>query len=128
VNIVPIMDVSDAQYLNVALGINGLWYGFSQQLNNGYYDPHSYQLYQGVSYFTIKQSEDVNHIITIAIGTEKDETMIRPGFAADFTLRSIIGIYDDWQINALVEQLFEIQRAFYNCKAGNIVSILCKQH
>ena len=66
---------------------------------NGYYDPRSYQMYQALSHFTIKQNENINYVLTFGAGAQKDETMLKPGFAGDIALRAIYGIYADWYLN-----------------------------
>lgn len=96
----PHAKVFASQHLDIDLGPYMNWQQYAlQNPDNGYYDPRSSQLYQVLSHFTIKQNDNINYVLTLALGTQKDETMIKPGFAGDIALRAIYGIYADWYLN-----------------------------
>jgi len=96
----PHATVLASQYLDIDIGPYATWQNFSlQDPVNGYYDPRSYQMYQALSHFTIKQNENINYVLTFGAGAQKDETMLKPGFAGDIALRAIYGIYADWYLN-----------------------------
>jgi tetratricopeptide (TPR) repeat protein len=96
----PHANVLASQYVDIDLGPYANWQNFSLQIpDNGYYDPRSSQLYQALGHITFKQSENVNYVLTLGAGTQKDETMLKPGFAGDVALRAIYGIYADWFLN-----------------------------
>lgn len=88
----------NSQYFNVELGLYGQVYGFSQQLNNGYYSPLSYQLYQATTIITFKASDDINFILTAATGQQRDNNMEEFEYAGDISLKAIFGIFSDWQL------------------------------
>lgn len=85
------------QYLEFDLGPYAFWQSFTEDLDNGYYDPHTYQLYELMAHFTLKPSDNINYIVSLGVGTQKDETMIQPGLAGDIGFKAIFGIYCDWQ-------------------------------
>ncbi len=96
----PHATVFASQYLDIELGPYMNWQQYAlQDPNNGYYDPRSSQMYQALSHFTIKQNDNINYVLTLGLGRQKDETMLKPGFAGDIALRAIYGIYADWYLN-----------------------------
>ena len=52
INFAPRRAFLRREKLNLDLGLRGWWYGFSQDLNNGYYDPRHGQSYLATSFWT----------------------------------------------------------------------------
>jgi hypothetical protein len=98
VDVTPHVTAYNSQYFNVDLGFYGQLYGFAQQLNNGYYSPLHYQLYQATTIVTFKASDDINFILTAAAGQQRDNNMEVFEFAGDLSLKAIFGIFSDWQL------------------------------
>ncbi|HEV2523953.1 MAG TPA: tetratricopeptide repeat protein, partial [Gammaproteobacteria bacterium] len=91
----PYATILSSQYFDINFGPYANWQKFSLQTESGYYSPRIFQLYQALSEITYKQSDNINYILTLAAGTDKDETMLKRGFAGDLTLQAIYGIYAD---------------------------------
>ncbi len=84
--------------MNCDIGILGNWLGFSKQLNNGYYDPASYQRYAFTTNFYWKKSENTGYSLYAVIGQQKDDTLNHFVFASDVTAQATYGIYRNWQL------------------------------
>lgn len=93
----PRASVVRSQYINLDCGVMADRLRFSKNFNNGYYDPLLHQTYQFTSYATIKQSQNINYVLSVALGMHKDETMKKYAFAGDFMAQAIFGIFDNWQ-------------------------------
>lgn len=85
---------------NISVGINGQWFGFSQTLSNGYYNPQFYQRYLFPVYFTYKINDDDNLVITVAPGLHKDDTFTGFDFAGSASAELTLGLYRDWMFKA----------------------------
>jgi tetratricopeptide (TPR) repeat protein len=98
VSLYPHENILASQYIDIDIGPYAYWESFIKRPSNGYYDPLSYRLYQVYTHITLKQNENINYIITLAAGGQRDETMPNSRFAGDASLRAIFGIYLDWQL------------------------------
>lgn len=86
------------ELINVVLGADAMWYSFAHNSNNGYYSPTTYHFYAANSYFTFKQSDNINYVFTCSIGRQKDETFKHYATANDYSAQAYIGIYEPWYL------------------------------
>lgn len=95
-SLLPAVQVLSTQWYNLRLGVNGTWYQFSEQYNNGYYNPENYRYYGFIADVYIKQSDNVGYEVTLGLGTQKDETFTSYTPANDLSAKAYFGIYKDW--------------------------------
>lgn len=92
----PRRSVIRSNLMNLDLGLRGTVFGFSDDLNSGYYDPSLYQQYAltALSYWKISAESGLS--VIGAAGYFKDNTMntFDFGWSADSDL--IIGAHRDW--------------------------------
>ncbi len=86
------------QLFNLNFGVTAQWDGFAKQLNDGYYNPESYQYYAGIIDLYIKQSDNVGYSLIVGLGEQKDETFTKFTSANDYGGRAYFGIYNDWYL------------------------------
>lgn len=84
--------------VNMDIGFTGTWFGYEQDLANGYYDPGFYQRYLFPLYFYFKFSDNDGLSITISPGIQKDDSMDRFHFAGAVSFESTHGLYEDWML------------------------------
>lgn len=94
----PKAGVYRGETLDVDLGVNGQWFGFSEQPDNGYYDPTFYQYYAATVNGYIKQSTNIGYGFSLALGQQRDETFHSFKFAGDVGVVGYFGIYKDWML------------------------------
>ena len=92
----PRRSVLRSKWLNLDFGVSGVWEGFKNDLNNGYYDPGFYQQYLGVITAFIEFSDNDNISIVVAPGIERDEDIDKFQFSANVNFELTIGLYRDW--------------------------------
>ena len=87
--------IARTEDLNLDLGI-GLWlFGYSYDLNNGYYDPEVYQRYfvTSLGYWKISNNDGLSFILTM--GIQKDNNTNRFRFSGTAEIESTVGLYKD---------------------------------
>lgn len=84
--------------VNMDMGFAGTWFGYQQDLANGYYDPGFYQRYLFPFYFYFKFSDDDGLSVTISPGIQKDDSMDKFHFAGAVSFESTHGLYQDWML------------------------------
>ncbi len=84
--------------INLDAGVYLERQGFSDRLNNGYYDPRLYQRYMGQLFVYWKIDDDDGIGTVLGYGIHKDETMdgFRTTYAA--SLEGTFGLYRDWML------------------------------
>lgn len=83
------------QYLNLDVGPAFYAYGFSEDLDDGYYDPSSYNFISATAFMYIKLSDDDGISLQGDIGGQHDEDMNGYDLGWDLVARGIFGIYRD---------------------------------
>jgi tetratricopeptide (TPR) repeat protein len=80
---------------NLDLGVRGQWFGFDDQLDNGYYDPEFYQSYGVTGFGYWKLSDDDGVSLALDLGVLKDDDMddFRSGLSG--ALEGTFGLYRD---------------------------------
>ncbi len=103
-NEMKLMEVTPRTYMlatekvNVIMGLNGLWYGFTRQRGHGYYDPSRYEFYSANINITYKPSDNFNYVFNFSRGMQKDETFRNYRPANDYSGQAYLGIYKDWYL------------------------------
>lgn len=98
VNLAPRREVWRTQDLNVDLGVSGRWFGYQQDLSNGYYDPQHYQRYAltGFTYWKLNDNNGIS--LALSVGMHKDNTMSDFKLGGDAVVEGFFGIFDDWYL------------------------------
>lgn len=94
----PRRAVLRTEKFNLDLGLLGWWFGFDKDLNNGYYDPGTYQRYAVTGYGYWKINENNGLSLFAAVGVQKDETMSSFQDGEDLSAEGIFGIFSDWML------------------------------
>lgn len=86
------------QHYNLDVGVSAMWYGFDDDLNNGYFDPGRFQRYMATSFHYWKISDDDGVSLVLAAGASEDDQRNKFTFAGEAILEGTFGIYRDWQL------------------------------
>jgi hypothetical protein len=75
-----------------------VWYGFGEDLNNGYYDPRYYERYglNGYAYWKITDNNGVN--VRVSAGAQRDDSDAEFDFGSDQDVDAKFGLYSDWML------------------------------
>lgn len=96
--VAPSYAIMRIENMNCDVGALANWMGFTKQLNNGYYNPASYQRYAFTTSFYWKKSENTGYSLYSVIGQQKDENLDHFVLAGDVTAQATYGIYRNWQL------------------------------
>ncbi|MDD3597539.1 tetratricopeptide repeat protein [Sulfuricurvum sp.] len=88
------------EIFNLDLGVKGWWFGYSKDLNNGYYDPKLFESYMGTFYSTVKITPEDEISIIGGVGYIKDNTMDSYRIGYNIDVLGTFGIYRSWMIQA----------------------------
>jgi hypothetical protein len=83
---------------NLDLGVSTWWFGFSDDLDHGYYDPATYRRHAVNLFGYWKLSPNDGISLHLAPGIQKDESMDHYRFGTDVAVEGVFGIYRDWQL------------------------------
>lgn len=105
VNLAPRRAMWRTQRVNIDLGVSARWFGFSDDLANGYYDPQHYQRYAvtGFSYWKINDNNGIS--LAASLGVHKDNTQNNFKFGGDLVVQGFFGIFDDWYLRVYASLL-----------------------
>ena len=94
----PRRSVIRSDIMNLDLGVRGLVFGYSEDLNSGYYDPSLYQQYAltALSYWKISPESGLSLIG--AAGYYKDNTMNNFDFGWSADSELTVGAHSDWML------------------------------
>ncbi len=95
--------------INLDIGVRGTWYGFEEQLDNGYYDPDLYQSYMLTNLAYWKISDDDGVSVALDMGFVKDDEMDDFRFGWGLSVEGIFGLYRDVMLR-VGASLFNNQR------------------
>lgn len=93
-----IREVFRRNKINMDIGFSGTWFGYQQDLPNGYYDPSFVQQYFLPIYFYFKFNDNDGLSITVSPGFIKDNTMANFEFAGAISTELTFGLYRDWMM------------------------------
>lgn len=98
------------QSWNIDLGLSGRWFGFREDLPNGYYDPQRYQRYAvtGFGYWKIDDNNGLS--LALSAGIHKDSTMDSYKFSSDLVVEGFFGIFSDWYLRAYASLLSNVRQ------------------
>lgn len=107
----PRTAVGRTENLNLDLGFRGWWFGFDEQLGNGYWDPEFFQSYMGalVGYWKISENDGLS--FQAAAGVLKDNTMDEFVFGYSIDTEGIFGIYKDLMLKLRASYLHNVRQA-----------------
>lgn len=88
--------------LNADIGLSGSWYGYDRDLDNGYYDPKSYQRYLVPFYLYMKLADGDGISLVFAPGVQKDNEMSGFAFSGNTYAEGTFGLYKKWMLKARV--------------------------
>lgn len=94
----PRAAVVRSQSINLDVGPHLWWYGFSDDLNHGYYDPYLFQRYAWNTYVYWKISGDDGIGAVVSLGEQKDDRESKFTFSASWDLEGRFGVYRDWML------------------------------
>ncbi|MCH8029488.1 MAG: tetratricopeptide repeat protein [Candidatus Dadabacteria bacterium] len=92
----PRKEVLRRQRFNLDIGASAMLFGFSDDLDNGYYDPEFYQRYLGTLFGYYKINDDNGISMSGGLGVQKDDRQGNFGFSGNGAAEAFFGIYDDW--------------------------------
>jgi tetratricopeptide (TPR) repeat protein len=92
----PRRTVLRSEWLNLDLGVRGTGFGYTDDLNNGYYDPEVYQQYSGTALGYTKLSANSGLGFLAAAGWYKDNTMGQFDFGWSTDVDLTVGARSDW--------------------------------
>lgn len=110
VNLAPRRAFWRTQDFNIDLGVSGRWFGYQNDLSNGYYDPNLYQRYAvtGFTYWKINDNNGVS--LALSLGMHKDNTMNSFKLGGDAVVQGFFGIYDDWYLRVYASILNNVRQ------------------
>ena len=117
----PRRSVLRRENYNLDLGVSGRWFGFNDDLANGYYDPATYQQYLVTAFYYLKLSDEDGISVIIAPGFHKDESMDSYEFSGNFFAEGTFGLYRDWMLNmraGLVKNIGVNNTSYNRLEAG----------
>lgn len=82
------------------LGMSGEWFGFEEDLNNGYYDPDYYRRFALTSFAHWKINDDNGLGVALSLGWHKDNSMDSYDFGEDIAVEGYFGIFRSWYLTA----------------------------
>ncbi len=94
----PRRSVLRREKINLDIGVRGTWYGFDEQLNNGYYDPEFYQSYMATFMAYWKISDDDGVSVSVDLGAVKDDEMDSFKFGSGASAEGVFGLYRDIEL------------------------------
>ena len=93
--IAPRRSILRREKINLDIGVRGLWFGFDENLDHGYYDPTLYESYMVTSFWYWKISDDDGVSLTIDLGAIKDDDMSSYEFGWGSSIEATFGLYRD---------------------------------
>jgi tetratricopeptide (TPR) repeat protein len=93
--VAPRRAVLRREKISLDLGVRGTWYGFDEQLDNGYYDPEFYQSYMATGQAYWKISDDDVVSLALDLGVVKDDEMSDFRFGWGTSVEGVFGLYRD---------------------------------
>lgn len=96
--IAPRRSVARTEKYNIDLGVSARWFGFDDELGNGYYDPATYQQYLVTAYSYYKLSDNSGISLIVAPGVHTDESIDGYKFSGSIAAEGTFGVYDDWML------------------------------
>lgn len=108
-SLAPRRAIMRTQTFNLDLGLSGTWHGFSQDLNNGYYDPRRFQRYAVTSFMYWKLNEDNGISLALSLGAQKDDSMTDFKAGGDAVLQGFFGINRDWYLRVYGSLMHNVQ-------------------
>lgn len=97
------------QALNVDLGLSGTWFGFAQNLDNGYYDPRRSQRYAVTGFMYWKLGDDDGVSLALSLGMQKDDSMQDFKVGGDAVVQGFFGITRDYYLRVYGSLLHNMQ-------------------
>ncbi len=92
----PRRSVIRSNAMNLDLGVRALLFGFSEDLNSGYYDPGLYQQYALTAFSYWKLTPECGLSLIGAAGYYKDDTMNNFDFGWSGDTELTLGAHRDW--------------------------------
>src|SRR6185295_5196197 len=88
--------------LNIDLGVSARFFSFSDDLNNGYYDPSFYRqyLFNVFTYYKIDDDDGISFIFSP--GVQRDETLKDYKSSTNYAVEGTFGLYKDWMLKVHV--------------------------
>ena len=88
--------------LNMDIGLSGTWYGYDQDLDNGYYDPGFYQRYLVPLSLYLKLGDGDGISLVFAPGVQRDRKMSGFAFSGHTYAEGTFGLYKKWMLKSRV--------------------------
>ena len=107
----PRRSIFRTEHFNLDLGVRGWWFGFQDDLNNGYYDPNFYQSYMGTTFLYWKIAKNHGLGLYGGAGAQKDEAIDDFRFGWTVDVEGTFGIYGDWTLKPRAAYLQNLREA-----------------
>ena len=119
----PRRSVLRREHFNLDLGLRAWWFGFDEDLGNGYYDPSSYRSYSVTSFSYWKFSDGSGLSLVLNLGVFKDDTMDDYELGGDANLELTLGVYRDWMLKLRggVTENSRLGSGAFNAWGGGVV-------
>lgn len=124
--IAPRRAVLRREKINLDLGVRGSWFGFDEQLDNGYYDPQLYQSYMATSLAYWKISDDDGVSLALDLGVVKDDEMSGFRFGWGTSAEGVFGLYRDimLRVGGSFYNSYRTQGGDFNAVEGHVALTL----
>jgi hypothetical protein len=90
--------VARTQRLNLDMGLQLRQFGATDNLANGYYDPHRYESYAVAAFPYWKISENNGLAMSLAIGAQRDDVWTSFKLGGNATAEATFGIFEQWML------------------------------
>ncbi len=94
----PRRSVIRGEFLNLDLGVRGTFFGYTEDLDSGYWDPTNYQQYAGTAFAYWKISEQTGLGLIGAAGYFRDSDRSSFEFGWSLDAEVTIGAFSDWMV------------------------------
>lgn len=99
------------QRVNIDLGLSARWFGYQDDLANGYYDPQRYQHYALTAFSYWKFNDNNGLSLALSAGLYKDDSMSAFKAGGDLVAQGYFGIFDDWYLRIYTSLLSNVRQS-----------------
>ncbi|NSL54706.1 tetratricopeptide repeat protein [Uliginosibacterium aquaticum] len=127
VSLAPRRAMWRTQSFNIDLGVAARWFGFSDDLDHGYYDPQHYQRYAltGMGYWKLNDNNAIG--LSLSYGTYKDNTQDSFKLGGDAVIQGYFGIWSNWYLRMYASVMNNVRQASGAYQGGSFGMALTRR-